>query len=202
MARDVPLDSLGTLLNQRLYSIKSQAERFCFVKLSKDGLNRASLLEGSLEQYAKCITIDLQLTGGLIHCHLKNLFEFLIGQISGLDKKLGNRCIAGSDRCCLHRATRRRRRTGKLRWRHRLPAHQGNGSGLGAFPENINQAAKKISPKCHQFCIRIIGLRVALEGKEQEFLIGKNALGISRERRLIDVAGKLLRACANSSQSI
>jgi hypothetical protein len=67
-----------------------------------------------LKQRSKYVAIDFHLAARLIDGYFKDLLEFLIGQIRGLNKKLRDRGIAGGDFSGFYGATRRWHGASKL----------------------------------------------------------------------------------------
>ena len=197
MARDGGFDGLGALPDERLHSIERLAQGAGVIGQGKDMLLWTPSLEGAMEQFAHLVAVHLQASGGLIDTHLKDLFDLFIGQIGGLDEKVGQRRVSGDDTGSDWLAAVHGQWAGELPGWHGIAADEHDGGSLGAFAQDINQPIEQVATNGDEFGIGIVKLRIALEGEQQLLLIGKDALGIWREGRLINLPINFLRRRAN-----
>ncbi len=202
MARDSSFDGLGALAHQRLHRVERLAQGAGLVDLREDRLSGPPGFQGLVQQFLNFLAFKLQMPGGLVNADLEKLLHLFIGQIGGLDKKVGQRRVPGGDggSCC--EAAERGQGAGKLRWRQRLAADECDGCGLGAFAQDINQPVKQVAAHRNQFGIGVVELGIALEREDKLLLVGKDALGVGGKRRLVNLAADFFRHRANCAQPI
>ncbi len=197
VARYGGFDGLGALPDERLHGIERLAQGAGVVGQGKDMLLWTPGLEGAMEQFAHLVAVYLQASGSLVDTNLKDLFDLFIGQIGGLDQKVGQRRVSGDDTGSDWLTAVHGQRAGELPGWHGIAADEHDGGSLSAFAQDINQSIKQVATNGDEFGVGIVKLRIALKGEQQLLLIGKDALGVWREGRLINLPINFLRRRAN-----
>ncbi len=155
-----------------------------------------------MEQFIKFLAIHLQMPCRLIDAYFEDVFDFLIGEIGRLDKKLGQWRVASNYRNACRFGARRWQWAGKLgRWCW-IAADEHHCSRLRPFAQHIDQPIEQIAAESHQLGIGIISLRVALKGEEQPLLIGEDTLDLIGKRGLIDFVADLFWSSAYCAQPV